>query len=128
MNTNTIQQLKEEVLTELIFNEFVEVVVPIGFIGSFAMAYYGPNKIKYYGRYKKVEDLSVFLIPVAEMALIDSGSVILAGILLWPFCCINLWKEYCKTMKNYWITFALRGAFVISFVSIFDINVCKILI
>ena len=70
MNTNAIQHLMEEVLTELILNEFVEVVVPIGFIGSFAMAYHGPNKIRWYGGWKRVVNLSVFLMPVAEMVLL----------------------------------------------------------
>ena len=103
-------------------NEFVEVVVPIGFIGSFAMAYHGPNKIKWYGSWKPIENLSSFLMPVAEMAMIDSGSVILAGLLLWQLCRINLWKQYCKTIKKYWIPLAFRGAFMISTVSILDIK------
>ena len=98
--------------------------VPIAFIGAFFLAYYGPNADVLGNvwcaiwQYKKIEDFRAFIMPVAEMALIDSVSVIFAVILLWRFCQINVWKEYCKTIKKYWVYLAFRGAAFISLVSI----------
>ena len=117
------QGLKKEVLTELILNEFVEVLVPIAFIAAYSIAYHGPNKntLGSIGcviwQYEKVKTLQNVMIPVAEMALIDSGSVIVAGLLLWRFCRISIWNEYCATIKRYWIYLAIWGGNVISAVS-----------
>lgn len=115
---------KKKALTELILNEFVEVLVPVAFLGTYCIAYFGPNydKIGNVGckvwRFKRIERLQESLFPVAEMALIDTGSVILAGISLRWFCKINLWYEYCLTIRKYWIYMAFRGGFCISVVSI----------
>ena len=125
---------KKEALEELIMNEFVEVLVPIAFIGTYSMAYFGPNKetlgnvgCKVW-RFKKIGRLQESLIPVAEMALIDTGSLILAGISLLWFCKINLWHEYCLVIRKYWVYMAFYGGFCISVVSInrqkmFDIDI-----
>ena len=103
-----MQTLKEEALTELILNESFEVIVPFSFIGAFSLAYYGPNKDTLW-IVREVKNLHVFLAPVFKMALIDSGSLILAGAALLWFCRINIVQEYCKTMKKYWIYLAFWG-------------------
>ena len=103
-----MQKLKKEVLTELILNESIEVIVPISFIGAFSLAYYGPNKDLLL-IVREIKTLPIFLAPVVKMALIDSGSLILAGAALLWFCRINILKEYCKTMKKYWIYLASFG-------------------
>lgn len=127
--TKKKEVLENKVLTELILNEFVEVAVPIAFIGSFSLAYYGPNKNNLLGigcsiwRRQKVDDLGVFLEPVVEMALIDSSSVIIAGISLWFFCRINIWKKYCMVIKDYWTYMASWGGTIISAVSIITSNI-----
>ena len=87
-------------MTDLILNEFVDVLVPLAFISSFSIAHYGPKRETSWN-VREVTDMLIFLIPVAEMALIDAGSVVLAGILLWKFCCINILGEYCMTIKFY---------------------------
>lgn len=118
------QRLEKEILTELILNEYVEVAVPIALVGSVSAAYYGPNKdtlgtigCKIW-HHQKMEDLQSFLMPVLEMTLIDFLSTILAWALLWYFSRINIWREYCKTIKHYWIYLALWGGAIISAVSI----------
>ena len=123
-DTSKERSLKREIMTELILNEFLEVVVPIAFIVSFSIAYHGPNKDILGGvgcsiwHYKRVEDLYAFLMPVAEMALIDAVSVVLAGIALWLFCRINICQEYCIVVNKYWIYLALWGGTIIGTVSI----------
>ena len=123
-NVNERQNKQKEILAELVLNEIVEVLVPIAFIASFSLAYYGPNKniLGNVGcsiwHYKKIDDLHAFLMPVAEMALLDSASVMLAGMSLWWFCHISIWKEYCRIIKQYWTYLALRGGTFIAVVSI----------
>ena len=119
---------KEQVLTELVLNEIVEILIPIAFIGSYCTAYYGPNKdiLGNVGfeiwTYYKVEDLFSFLMPVVEMALLDFGSLILAGLLLWWLCSINIFKEYCKAIKKFWVYIVVWGGTMSSGVSIIDVN------
>ena len=120
--TKKRQLLKEKIIAELILNETIEIIVPMAFIGSFLMAYYGPNKniLGNVGctvwKFEKVAGLHS-LIGVVEMALFDSGSVILVGGLLWMYCRINIFEEYCKTIKKYWIHVAFHGGSVLSAVS-----------
>ena len=123
-DTSKEQNLKKDIMTELILNEFLEVVVPIAFMVTFSIAYHGPNKDILGGvgctiwHYKRVDDLYAFLMPVVEMALIDAGSVVLAGVALWWFCRINICKEYCMVVRKYWIYLALWGGTIIGMVSI----------
>ena len=120
----TTQNIKQQILTELMLNEIAEVVVPLAFIGSFLIGYYGPNKdiLGAIGceiwQFKKVKDLNAYLMPVVEMTLIDMVSVIFAGISLRWFCHINIGKEYCKTIKKYWTYLSFLGgpmAYAVSF-------------
>ena len=127
-NTVKWQSLKTEVLTELILNEIVEVFIPIAFIGSFSLAYFGPNKsmlwavgcrnnVIHKDRNAMSEDILAFFIPAIRMALLDFGSVIVSGLSLWWFCHINVWREYCIRIKKYWIHLAVWGGGFICAVS-----------
>ena len=110
------RNLRNEILTYLILNETSEVLVPTAFIGSYACAYYGPNKndLHLVGNHENVLE---FLTPVIKMAFIDSGSLIIAGIVLHWFNGINIFKEYCRTIKKYWSYLAFWGGTFISSVS-----------
>lgn len=113
---------KGQIVEELILNETIEMIVPLAFIGSFLMAYYGPNKdiLGNIGcaiwQFKKIEGLAP-LVAVAEMALLDSVSALLAGGLLWKFCRINIFHQYCGTIKKYWAHVAFKGGSFLSSVS-----------
>ena len=115
--------VQKEVLTELILNEIVEIMVPVAYISNFLMAHYGPNKNRIGNvgcsvwMFQEVEDLHTHLIPVIQMALIDSGSLILSTGCLWWFCRINIWREYCANIKKYWLHLAFIGGSNISGVS-----------
>ena len=111
-----IQNQKIEILTELILNETVEILLPIAFIGAYLSAYYGPNKSTIW-HIAVNENVLEFLIPVIKMAVIDCGSLILAGISLQWFCQINILREYCRTIKKYWLYIAFWGGGCISSVS-----------
>ena len=49
-----MENLKEEILTELVLNESIEVIVPFSFIGVFSLAYYGPNKSNTSSLYRSI--------------------------------------------------------------------------
>ena len=123
--------LKKEVVAELILNETIEVLVPLAFIASYTIAFYGPNYDKLnsigcsYWTFKKVGDLHSFLKPVLFMEMIDFGTAIISGILLWNFCRINILKEYCTTIKRYWLVVSFSGAYNI--VSVLVTNLFSIL-
>ena len=97
------QSLKKEVLTELILNEIIEILAPIAFIGTSLIVYYGPNMENLTMFVYKEIDIRSFLMPVLEMTLLDAGSVIISAVFLWWLCRINIWVEYCRTIKIYWI-------------------------
>ena len=117
-----MQNLKKEILTELILNESIEVIVPFAFIGVVSLAYYGPNRDMLL-IVREVNNLPVFLAPVLKMALIDSGSLIIAGLALLWFCRINILKEYCDTMKKYWLYLASFGGYDVCHVSIVKLRI-----
>ena len=122
--TTINHSLKNEALTELILNEVVEFMVPVAFIGSFAIAFYGPNHGILgnvgcdYWSFQKVENLNVLFTPLLVMTTIDCGSVIISGTLLWKHCRINVFLEYCETIKKYWVVLALFGAWNLNKVDI----------
>ena len=107
---------KKEVVAELVLNETIEVLVPLAFIASYTIAFYGPNYDKLgslgcsYWTFQRVEDLPAFLKPVLFMEVIDFGTALISGILLWKFCRINILKEYCMTIRRYWLVVACSGA------------------
>ena len=119
--------LKQEAVTELLVHETIEIMVPIAFIGTFATAFYGPNKHNLatagcsIWAFQEAEDFSVFVTPVVKIALIDSGSLILAAGLLFKFCKIDILREFCKTMKNIWMNLGLWGGNMITGVSLIKI-------
>ena len=117
LDANSNQLFKNDALAELILNETVEIIAPISFIGSYLIAFYGPNKQILgnvgcsYWTFEATEDLNALLNTVLIMTLIDSGSAFISGFLLWKFCRINIFWEYCKLIKKYWMIMAISGAF-----------------
>ena len=118
------QCLKQDAMTELIINETVELIVPIAFIASFSSAYYGPNRDRLGNvgckiwQFNKVENIQEVLIPVVEMALLDSTSVLVAIALLWNFCNMNILKECNTVIKKYWVYIGSLGGLFLNTVSI----------
>ena len=117
LEVNSNQLFKNEALAELILNETFEMIAPISFIGSYLVAFYGPNYQILgnvgcsYWTFEATENLNALLKTVLIMAFMDSGSAVISGFLLWKFCRINIFWEYCKLIKKYWIIMAISGAF-----------------
>ena len=110
------QSLKRGVIMELVLNETIEILVPIAFIVSYTIVFYGPNHDVMgnvgcdYWTFQKVEDLNAFLMPVLLMALVDCTSGLVSGVLLWKYCRINIVMEYCSVIRRYWAILGLLGA------------------
>ena len=96
MEANSNQLFKNEALAELILNQTVEMMAPISFIGSYLLAFYGPNYQILgnvgcsYWTFEATKDLNDLLNTVLMMTLIDSGSAVISGFFLWKFCRINI--------------------------------------
>lgn len=115
--------MKDQMLAELVLNEIVEILAPLTFIGSITIAYYGPNRdmIAIVGpdlwTHQQTESLGALVMPILEMAMLDTGSLFIAGLLLWKFCRINIAKECCKALEKYWLYLAFGGGTYTSAVS-----------
>ena len=107
---------RRDAIDELVLNEIVETLVPIAFIISYSIAFYGPNHDVIgnvgcgYWSFQKIEDLNTFLVPVMLMTFFDTASVIISGALLHIYCNSNILLEYCRVVKRYWMILAIDGA------------------
>ena len=117
--------MQRNIVVELVLNETIEVFVPITFMLSYLIVYYGPNygvigNVGFdYWTFKKIEDVKGFLTPVALMALADCASGFISGVLLWEQCRINIILEYCSAIRKYWSVIGGVGAAILLSVNIF---------
>ena len=113
----------EVVLLDLVVSETIELLAALAYSVTFAVAFYGPNATilgnigNSYWTYEKVHDIRKALFVVFQMALIDLQIGIVCGIILWRYCRINLFQEFCTMMKSYWSVIALRLALLMTRVS-----------
>ena len=120
INPNACQTIMLRVIEEevqmLVLTEGLEILVPLVYTITFLFAYYGPNAEilgnvrNNYWQYDEVHDVNKLLLSVFEMFIIDAGSIVIGGLLLWKSCSINVVKEYCSTMKRYWKVISIRLA------------------
>ena len=107
---------ENEVLTELVLNEVIEIIIPFAFICSFAIAYYGPNSGilgnigNDYWTFRKVNDITPLVKSALTMSLIDFLSAIITMIVLWKCCRINAIQQCCKVLKKYWQILSIQSA------------------
>ena len=106
---------------ELILNEKLEAVIPIGYCLCYLMAYYGPNA----GILATVteSDVEKTLRTVGMLFSIDITSLFISGIVLWLFCKINLFKCYLHLQKQLWQIMASHEAYLLYEVRNIDWNI-----
>ena len=129
------QSFQEEIntnLQSLVLNETIEVLVPLTYFATFLVAYYGPNSTilggirNEYWNYKKVEDIDNIMTVGVEMFILDSTSCLICGLVLYMFCRINLFQEYCKVIMQCWtIMSVLIPGKLLSVSNQFNINAKK---
>ena len=100
----------------LVLTERVETVIPLLFITTFAMAFYGPNaelignvKLTIW-QHEAVTDINELLKNIYIFLIIDFSSAIVNGFLLWKTCRINSFKILKQMQKNYWLIMGLQEA------------------
>ena len=106
-------ETKEEVL-KLIGTELVEFLVPMIYLITFTISFYGPNAeiiggVKFSGwHYEKVEDLVSFSAGLLVMFSVDLACLIISATLLWKFSSTNILNEGLKLVKVYWKYLAIQ--------------------
>ena len=110
--------LVQENLQELVMTERIESVIPVTYILTFLMAYYGPNA-KILGnikltlwQYQSVTDIEKYIKNLCVLTGIDFLSFATNGILLWTTCKINIFKVLQKVQQQFWLIFAIQEAFL----------------
>ena len=115
-NKNNINDEINLALNELVLNERLEVVIPLGYCLCYLMAYYGPNKA-ILGNIA-CSDVEKTMKVTALLFLVDVSSLFVSSILLWLFCKINLFKVYVKSQKKLWWIMASQEAFLLNEVNV----------
>ena len=106
----------KETLTELIINEVIEIFVPLAFVITYTISYYGPNAAilgnigNDYWHFKKVESISPLIKSALIICLIDFLSTIFSAFLLWKTCQIKLLREIFAVFKKYGFILAIHAA------------------
>ena len=112
-------------LLNLIINEAVEFTVPIAYVITLLMAYYGPNgdilgNIKNsYWQYSAVEDIGDTLKWIAIMFSVDFASLIVSYFLLQYFCKINIFRMYLQIQDQMGYMLGIATGYMISEVIFF---------
>jgi hypothetical protein len=113
---------KKHRLVKLILIETLEVVVPLAYLLTVLVAYYGPNAgilgniRNNLWQYKAIVDIEKLVLAVLLMFVIDLCSAIIAGIALWKICSVHILREACKVMDDYWIIIAINLANYLNYV------------
>ena len=100
----------------LVLCEILEVLVPLVYLSTFLIAYYGPNANilgnirNEYWHYHAIDDVGRLMATVLQMFFIDLSSIVIGGLFLWKFCGINLINRCCKTIESYWKIISVKVA------------------
>ena len=115
---------KEDYLRRLILIEMLEVLVPITYVVTVLIAYYGPNadvlgNIRNdYWQYESIDNVGSVVLAVLLMFAIDLCSAVLSGIALWKLCSINFLYKTSEVLTAYWEVIAVNLANYLNYVSI----------
>ena len=97
-------------LQELVINEVVEFMVPLAYLASVLVCYFGPNAKLIgnigsdYWQYEPIHDLNHTIEFVLIFFFVDLASLLMSTTILWTFCRINLYRVYSAIQKEFgWI-------------------------
>ena len=115
-NSKNLEEQKSKEITILALTEIIEVLVPMLYLLTFLLAYYGPNALilggikNSYWNFEAVEDLEAVIKGIGLMFLFDIIFGIVAGSILWKFAKLNMIKEFSIALKKFWPIVTLRLA------------------
>ena len=101
---------KRKMVTTLVLAELTEGLTPLVYATVVSMAYYGPN-ITILGNVRLIEDVTQLFRMMLLLFGIDILSVIVNFKILSKWTGIDLYEEFCMTMKRYWTVMAVKFAF-----------------
>ena len=110
-----------ELVQVLVLSEFLEMMIPLGYLLCFAAAYYGPNahilgNIKNsYWQYQEVRDMWNSSCNLILLISIDSLSFIMSFVMLYFVSSINLFKVLLHLQTEYGLVFAIHQAFLLEY-------------
>ena len=111
-------------VSKLILIELLEVLVPVSYVITVLIAYYGPNaeilgNIRNdYWQYESIEDIWETVKVVLVMFIFDGCSAIIAGCMLWKVCSIDVLRKTSKLICDLWPIIAVNIANYLNLVSI----------
>ena len=121
---NQIRMIEmKQKIRKLCFIEIIEMMVPISYIITFLIAYYGPNADllgnirSNYWQYNPVEDVGKLVETVFSLFIVDFSSGVFGGILLSTIP-INMLREGSLVLKCHWplITLSVAcGLYIVSY-------------
>ena len=124
---NSVDMDKQiQLLQELVISEMVDVMIPITYLLTFILAYYGPNAELIgnvrngYWQYTKTEDVNHTIEYVFMFLLVDVCSLLVSAALLWCFCRINLYRAYSEIMKEFGTAITIQMGSALNGVSLYQ--------
>ena len=106
------EEEKEMKIRALAISEMMEILVPLMYTLTFIVAYHGPNATILTGvtsdYWNQTPTDNIGKVLTAELILfsVDFAALIAIVIFLWHFSKINLLKEFCMVLQEYWILVA----------------------
>ena len=106
-------KMMEQMITTLIINEAMELLIPLLFMVSYTIAFYGPNAKNLgnfgidYWQYEPIEDIWAYFNAALQMACVDTLSIVLTVVVVWKFTRINIRKEVKRVTKKFGSTAAI---------------------
>ena len=120
---------REYQLSKLILTELMEVILPLAYIVTVVVAYYGPNAEilgnigNNYWQYSSIDDLRELILSVLLMAIVDFFSALIVGYWLWKVCSIDFLRESCCLIGDIWEVPTLIIANFLNYVSLTMIGI-----
>ena len=108
--------------------ETLEALVPLAYVITILIAYYGPNAniLGNIGnsqwQYEAIPDIRRLIENLTLMFVIDIFGAISVGLLLWKMCSINVMRKASEVIQDYWAIIAVIVANFLSHVSIQYLN------
>ena len=115
---------REYLVFKLILIELIEVLVPLCYVVTVLVAYYGPNAEilgnigNGYWQYESIDDIWNVVQAVLVMAAIDGLSAVIVGCMLWRVCSIHILREARKLIGYLWPLIVINIANYLNYVSL----------
>ena len=107
------KQIQKAIL-ELVLAELCEGLAPLAYALAFSMAYYGPNggllgyPASVYWQRRFIVDVSLTFRVMFGLFLMDIVCLAFNSNVIWIFCKVNLFKEFCIILQKYWYILAIK--------------------